>query len=141
MTLSDLQTRLVALVSASTLLTGRPVLIEDKGNLVSEVEAALDSSSLAVVIALASGEMPTPPTPRRAAWQDVFEVVIHRGLLDGADVPSTATVLADLRERLHGAPLNPDEAFRGLFSCLRHDLRDGGDGTYARVLLVAATSA
>lgn len=141
MTLSDLQARLVFLVSASSLLKDRPVLVEDKGNLVAEVEAALETQSLAVVVALASGQLASLPTPRRAAWQDAFEVVIHRGLLDGDDVPSTAAVLVDLRQRLHGAPLDAANPSRGLFSCIRHDLRDGGDGTYARVLLVAANLA
>jgi hypothetical protein len=140
MTLAALKARLQDLVSASPLLAGRPVLLEDKGNLVSELETVLQTQSLAVVIALASGQVKDGALRRRALWVETFEVVIHRGPLDGADVPATDTVLEDLRARLHGAPLDPAGPGEGAFACVRHDLRDGGDGTYARVLTVAIES-
>lgn len=136
MTLADLKSRLAALVQASPLLAGRPVLIEEKGNLVSQVEAALQTQSLCVVIALASGQAKAGALRGRAAWDETFEVVVHRGLLDAADVPASDAVLDDLRSRLHGAPLDPSDRHAGAFACSRHDLRDGGDGTYARVLAV-----
>lgn len=138
MTLADLQTRLVALVRESPLLKDRPVLIEDKGNLVAEVENALEVQSLAVVVALSSGQLYSSQVPERKRWEDTFEVVIHRGLLDQSDVPSTAAVLEDLRGRLHHAPLSVALPYGPFFTCIRHDLRDGGDGTYARVLLISA---
>jgi len=139
MDIATLQTRLVALISASPLLDGRPVLVEDKGNLVNQVELALQTNSLAVVVALASGELAATASSR-AAWSDTFDVVIHRGLLDQDDVPSTAALLEDLRARIHAAPIDPAAPRGHAFAALRHDLRDGGDGTYARVLLISARS-
>ena len=137
MTLADLQSRLKAIVATSTLLAGRPVLLEDKGNLVAEVETALQTQSLAVVVALAYGQAKDGSLRQRAVWTETFEVVIHRGLLDGVDVPASLAVLDDLRRLIQGAPINPDDVRDGVFLCIRHDLRDGGDGTYARVLSVA----
>lgn len=137
MTYSALKSRLQALVQAAPLLEGRPVLLEDKGNLVSQVETALQTQSLAVVIALASGQAKDGALKTRATWSETFEVVIHRGLLDGDDVPATDAVLDDLRARLHGEQADPANRHAGTFACIRHDLRDGGDGTYARVLTVS----
>lgn len=134
--LSALKLRLQTLVAAAPLLAGRPVLVEDKGNLVAQVEAALQTQSLAVVIALASGQAKDGAPRRRALWTETFEIVIHRGLLDADDVPATDDVLDQLRALLHGAPLDPANPAAGAFACTRHDLRDGGDGTYARVLHV-----
>lgn len=136
MTLSDLQSRLRTLVAASPLLVGRPVLVEDQGNLVSELEVALSTQSLAVTIASSSGIMQSGSMRGRGAWDETFEIVIHRGMLDAADVPSTLAVLEDLRARLHGAPADPQARLTAAFACARHDLREGGDGTYARVLNV-----
>lgn len=138
MKISDIKARLKAIVETSELLTDRPILIEDKGNLVNQVETVLQTQSLAVVIALASGQAKDGSRQRpRAAWTETFEVVIHRGLLDGEDVPSTDDVLDDLRSRLQGELVTADQAGDGTFTCSRHDLRDGGDGTYARVLNVS----
>lgn len=140
MTLTELQNRLETLVKSAPLLNGRPVLIEDKGNLVSQVETALQTQSLAAVIALAAGETNSSALRGRAAWKETFEVVIHRGLLDAEDVPATLAVLDQLRLLLHGAQLDAATPTKGFFACTRHDLRDGGDGTYARVLNVTTTT-
>ena len=134
--LTELQSRLQVLVQAEPLLVGRPVLVEDKGNLVSELETALAEQSLAVVIAPVSGDVQAGALPRRAAWVESFEVVIHRGLVDGADVPSTVAVLDALRDRLNGAPIDATKAIGPVFATTRHELRENGDGTYARVLTV-----
>lgn len=136
MTLTALQSRLQTIVAAASLLAGRPVLVEDKGNLVSELETSLETQSLAVVIALASGSVKSGSLPRRAAWDETFEVVIHRGALDGVDVPSTIAVLDELRGLLHGAHVVANDPQSAKFACTRHDLREGGDSTYARVLNV-----
>lgn len=135
--LEQLQNRLKALVQEEPLLAGRPVLVEDKNNLVSVVETALDTQSLAVVIASASGNAKDGPLPRRSAWTESFDVVIHRGLVDAANVPSTAAVLDALRDRLNGAQVNPEAPSKNAFRCTRHELRENGDGTYARALTVA----
>lgn len=138
MLLSALQSRLKTLVEVAPLLAARPVLVEDKGNLVNELEVTLQTQSLAVVIAVASGAVNSGPPRRRALWTESFEVVVHRGLLDAGDVPSTIAVLDELRGLLHGALIVADKPADGNFSCTRHDLREGGDGTYARVLTVTA---
>lgn len=139
MTTSQIQDRLKELVTASLLLEGRPILLEDKGNLVSQIETALQTQSLAVTIALSGGSNKAR-AQKRAAWDETFEVVIHRGLLDGVDVPATNDVLDDLRMRLEGSPVNPAARVCEQFTCTRHDLREGGDGTYARVLLVTVVN-
>lgn len=140
MDLAAIQTRLSDLVKASTLLTDRPVLIEDKGNLVAELEAALAVQSLAVVVALSGGKAKDNAQPKREIWVENFEVVIHRGALDGVDVPSTLSVLLDLRKRVHGAGLHATDRAQGTFTCTQHDLRDGGDGSYCRVLTVTVNT-
>lgn len=139
MTTSLIQDRLKALVTASTFLEGRPILLEDKGNLVSQVETALQTQSLAVTIALSGGSNKSKARSR-AAWDESFEVVIHRGLLDGVDVPATNDVLDDIRMRVEGAPIDAAVRLCEQFTCTRHDLREGGDGTYARVLLVSVVN-
>lgn len=139
MTVSEIKARMVAIVSASPLLTERPVLIEDKGNLVAQVEQVLQTQSLAIVVALSSGAAKDPQLRARALWDEVFEIVIHRGLLDGDEVPASDAVLVDLRERIGGSLMDPAKPTAGKFYCIRHDLRDGGDGTYARVLTVGMT--
>ncbi len=136
MKLTDLQTRLQALVAAAPLLEGRPVLIEDKGNLVSDLETALGTSALAVVVAPASGQAKDGNPRGRSAWDETLEVVIHRGPLTDPASPGTVEILDQLRELLHGAPIVADLSVRGTFRCVRHDLRENGDGTYARVLVV-----
>ncbi|MBS0632015.1 MAG: hypothetical protein JSS11_08890 [Verrucomicrobia bacterium] len=146
MTLADLQNRLRDLVAAEPLLAGRPVLIEDKQNLISAIETALAETSLCVVIAPVSGQakVSTQPQassvlPRRAAVGEILEISLFRGLIDAADVPSTVAVLDALRARLHGAPLTADQSYRGTFAFVSHNLRDQEDGTYVRVLTFAAT--
>ena len=136
MTLTALQSRLQALVAAAPLLTGRPVLIEDKGNLVSDLETALATVALAVVVAPESGQAKDGNPRGRAAWEETLEVAIHRGLMADEAAPSTVAVLDELRQLLHGAPIVADQSVRGTFRCLRHELRENGDGTYCRVLRV-----
>ena len=139
MTLTALQSRLHDLVVTAPLLSGRPVLIEDKGNLVAELEATLATQSLAVVVALSSGETKEGALPRRAAWNETFEVVVHRGQLDSDEVPSTTAVLDQLVPLLHGAAVDPEAEAEGKFACRRHELRESGDGAYCRVLTVLVT--
>ncbi len=135
--LTLLQSRLQTIVQSSTLLASRPVLIEDKGNLVNEVEVALQTQALAVVVAPASGDVKEGALPRRAAWHELFEVAVHRGVLDGDEVPSTVAVIDELRGLIHGAHVNPANGSSQRFACTRHELRENGDGTYVRVLTVA----
>jgi len=139
MKLSEIKTRLATLVKSYEPVAKRPILVEDKGNLVSQLETALQTQSLAVVIALASGEKKDSGTQKRGAWNDTFEVVIHRGQLDGDDVPAADEVLDDLLDVLDGADVKVGDSSKGTFTCLRYDLREGGDGTYARVLNVRLT--
>lgn len=136
--LTELQYRIREIVLSEPLLEGRPVLVEDKNNLVAELEAALQTQSLAVVIAAASGDLKDTSLQKRGAWTERIEIAIHRGLLDAEDVPSTCAVLDALRERIHGAPLVTGK-MQGFFRTPRHELREGGDGTYVRVLTVEAT--
>lgn len=117
------------------------MLIEEKGNLVSDLEVALDGAALAVVVSPESGQAKDNNPRGRAAWDERLEVVIHRGPLADAGAPSTVVVLDQLRELLHGAPIVADQSVRGSFRCVRHELRENGDGTYARVLLVALDNA
>lgn len=137
MSLSALQSRLQSLVQAAPLLAGRPVLVEDKGNLVNEVEIALQTQALAVVVASASGEVHDGALPRRTAWRELLEIAVHRGILDADDVPSTIAVVDELRGLIHGAHLDPANATSQRFACTRHELREAGDGTYVRVLTIA----
>ncbi len=136
--LTQLQTRLRDLVAAEPLLAGRPVLIEDKGNLTFELEAALQTQSLAVIVAPVSGQAKSGQTSIKAHSEEAFEVVIHRGLLDGEDVPSTVEVLDALIARLHGALLDAAAPKPGRrFAYAGHQLRENGDGSYARVLALS----
>jgi hypothetical protein len=139
MTLTALQSRLHDLVVTAPLLSGRPVLTEDKGNLVADLEAALQTQSLAVVVALSSGEIKEGSLPRRGAWDETFEIVVHRGLLDAESVPSTPAVLDELIPLLHGAAVDAQSEAAGKFACRRHELRESGDGAYCRVLTVRVT--
>lgn len=148
MTLPALQLRLQALVAAEPLLSGRPVFIEDKQNLVSVIEAVLAETSLCVAIAPVSGGVSASAAtqsataaalPRRAASSELVEIAIYRGLIDAADVPSSVEVLDALRCRLHGALLDAANPQAGRFAYVRHDLRDLGDGTYVRILQVSGT--
>lgn len=139
MTLADLQTRLQELVAAEPLLANRPVLVEDKNNLVAQVEQALAEQSLCVVIAPAAGDVKEGALAGRAAWVESLEIAIHRGLLDTDGTPSTVAVFDALRLRLHGADISATRSIRGIFACRRHELRENGDGTYVRVLTVSAT--
>jgi len=134
MKLAAVQTRLETLAQGSPLLKDRPVLVEDKGNLVNELETALETQSLAVVVALSGGQARDGSTRTRTASDEKFELVIHRGQLDGVDVPSTLDVLEDLIERIHGTEVIADKPAAGFFQYVRHDLRDTGDGAYARVV-------
>ena len=139
MTLAALQARLQALVGAEPLLTGRPVLIEDKQNLVSQVDAALATVAMCAVIAPVSGEVKPGPTPRRAATAEVIEIAVHRSHIDAESVSSTVAVLDALRARIHGALVQADNPSAGTFSYLGHELREIGDGAYVRILLIGAT--
>lgn len=141
MTLTALQSRLRALVAACPLLEGRPVLIEDKGNLVSDLETALATTALAVVVAPASGTAKEPPARGRNVWSETLEVVVHRGPLADETAPTTVAVLDELRSAIHGALVDPTRAVLSVFACTRHDLRENGDGTYARALTVAIDNA
>ena len=134
MSLSLLQSRLQSLVQGAPLLAGRPVLIEDKGNLVNEVEIALQTQALAVVVAPVSGEVHDGPLPRRAAWRELLEISVHRGVLDAPGTPSTLAVVDQLRGLLHGAHVDPANPASPRFACSRHELREAGDGTYVRLL-------
>jgi hypothetical protein len=124
-------------VQTSALLANRPVLSEDKGNLVNEVEVALQTQALAVVVAPVAGEVKEGALPRRAAWRELLEVAVHRGVLDGADTPSTIAVIDELRGLVHGAHVDPASETSQRFACVRHELRETGDGTYVRVLTIA----
>jgi hypothetical protein len=139
MNLSSLQSRLAILVQTAETLAGRPVIIEDKGNLVSELETALSTQSLAVVVAPAGGETKAGSLRGRSAWDTTLEVVIHRGQLDTDPIPSTVAVLDELVPLIHGAPIDPNNPALGEFACRRHELREGGDGSYCRVLTVLVT--
>jgi hypothetical protein len=142
MTLTAIQSRLYALVAAIPLLKGEstekgyPVLIEDKGNLVADLEQALETQSLAVVVALQSGECKGDSLAHRVTWAETFEIVIHRGPLEGDDVPSTLEVLEEITPVVHAAPIDADNPHAGSFECRRHELRESGDGGYCRVLTV-----
>lgn len=140
MTLEDIQARLVALVQTCELLTGRPVLAEAKDNLVNQIEVALQTQSLAVTIAAESGQTRDGAPPGREAWEEQFEIVVHRGLVDAGNVPSTAAVIDALRDLIKGASSDPTKAGGLKFRCKRHELRDAGDGTYCRVLTVGLSN-
>jgi hypothetical protein len=140
MSLAAIQSRLKALVEAEPLLEDRPVLIEEKGNLISILESVLETQSLAIVIAPARGEVKPNALRGRAGWADAIEVIIHRGILDGDDVPSTVAVLDALRARLHGAPVDEDKPALTAFACTAHELRELEGDAYARVLTVEVIS-
>lgn len=139
--LTTLQSRLREIVAAEPLLTGRPVLIEDKNNLVAIVEAALAVNSLAVVVSPVSGTASDSQPRASINSVETFEVVIHRSPIDAPDTPSTVEVLQALRKRIQGAPVNPAHPAAPAsvaFRYVSHQLRELGDGNYARALIVAA---
>ena len=143
MLLTVLQSRLREIVAAEPLLTDRPVLIEDKNNLVSTVETALATNSLAVVISPVSGAAGESQPKTAVNSTETFEVVIHRSPLDTPDTPSTVEVLQALRTRIHGATIDgthqaPPAAPRWRY--VSWQLRELGDGSYARVLICSATA-
>ncbi len=142
MSLTVLQTRLKTLVLAEPLLANRPVLIEDKGNLVYDVEAALATTALAIVISPTRGQA-APDQPKGSInSEEAFDVVIHRGALADTDSPSTVAVLDALRVRLHGALVSESGPGSGRrFRYLGHDLRELGDGAYARALGIGVIDA
>ncbi len=142
MSLVALQSRLKVLVAAEPLLDGRPVLIEEKGNLVNDVETALAETALAVVIAPARGQAAAEQAKTAINSDETFEVVIHRGALADAESPSTVAVLDALRLRLHGALVAADAPTSGRrFRYLGHELRELGDGAYARALNLGVADA
>jgi hypothetical protein len=141
MDLPALQNRLRDLVAEEPLLAGRPVLIEDHHNLVAIVEATLATQSLCAVISPVSGSAQDAQPRRQIHSAETFEIVIHRGVVDAPDTPSTVAVLAALRARVHGALLTPAHPAPAAAPCWRyvsHQLRELGDGAYARALVVEA---
>lgn len=139
MTLSGLQTRLKVLVDAEPLLAGKKVLIEDKNNLTSQLETALATLALCVVIAPKSGTAnATQAKGVGAANSDEqFEIVIHRSLIESNATASTVEVLDALVPRLHGAQIDAAaNAASARFRFLGHELRELGDGSYARVISI-----
>lgn len=132
--LSALQTRLRDLIAAIPDLAGVPVLTEDKGNLATEVENALATQALALVVAPCAGVAKANQARGRAASDEEFEVVIHRGLFEGASAPTTVAVLDALVPAIHGAPSAADRPAAD-FVFKRHDLRENADGTFARVVV------
>jgi len=134
--LQKLQTRLQTLIASSPILFGYPVLVEDKGNLASEVENALQEQSLAIVVMPSSGQAKSPQLRGRALSEEEFEIVIHRGLIDAPAGLTTVAIMDTLVPLIHGAPTDPDAQKSSLFVFKRHDLRENTDGSFARVLIV-----
>jgi hypothetical protein len=134
--LQKLQNRLRDLIAAAPLLAGYPVLVEDKGNLASEVENALAIQSMAIVVMPSSGQAKTPQLRGRALSEEEFEIVIHRGLLDDPNGLTTVAIMDTIVPLIQGAATDPDAARSSLFSFKRHDLRENTDGSFARVLIV-----
>lgn len=135
MSLAALQERLRDLVAAEPLLADRPILLEDKGNLVYEVEDALATQALAVVISPAKGAARPTQSATQAHSEEHIDVIVYRGPLAEAEAPSTVALRDALLPRLHGAfvaPAGPGVGRR--FSYVGHELRDLGDGAYARAL-------
>jgi hypothetical protein len=134
--LLKLQNRLHDLIAAAPLLAGYPVLVEDKGNLANEVENALTTQSLAIVVCSSSGQAKAGQLRGRALSSEEFEIVIHRGLLDDPNGLTTVAVINTLVPLIHGAPADPACPAASLFAFKRHDLRENPDGSFARVLIV-----
>ena len=134
--LQQLQTRLQTIIAAAPLLAGRPVLVEDKGNLTIEVENALATQALAIVVAASSGQAKAGQLRGRPGSDEEFEVVIHRGLLDDAAGLTTIAVLDTLCPLLCSSLCDPNNPAAGLFAFKRHDLRENSDGSFCRVLVV-----
>jgi hypothetical protein len=135
-----LQLRLQAIVAAAPILAGRPVLTEDKGNLVNEVETALETQSIAVVVASANGNSVPNQARKTALFEEDIEVIIHRGALDDPSGLTTAAVLDALIPLIHGKPISATATPTvQCFRAKRHELRENGDGTYVRVLTVGVT--
>jgi len=141
MDLIALQHRLRDIVAEEPLLAGRSVLIEDKNNLVTAVETTLASQSLCAVVAPISGSAKDGQPKAAINSTETFEVVIHRSPIDTPDTPSTVAVLEALRKRVHGALItanHPAPAAAPRWRYVSWQLRELGDGAYARVLVCAA---
>jgi len=134
--LQQLQNRLHDLIAAIPALAGYRVLVEDKGNLASEVENALAEQSLAIVVMPSSGQAKTGQLRGRALSTEEFEIVIHRGLTDDPAGLTTVAVVDMLVPTIHGASTDPSVTQAALFAFKRHDLRENTDGSFARVLIV-----
>lgn len=133
--LTKLQNRLKDLIAAAPILGGYPVLTEDKGNLASEVENALQTQSLAIVVAPSSGQARASQLRGRALSDEEFEVVVHRGLLDDPKGLTTVLIVDTLVPLIQGAPADPDMTRSALFAFKRHELRENPDGSFARVII------
>lgn len=139
MALAAILTRAKSLVEAIPLLAGVPVLVEDKNNLVKMVEETLATQSLALVVGSASGSATAGQSRTVSQADEVIEIVIHRGLLDADTVPSTVQVYDALRPALHGKTiLAGGQPGTPAFKFLGQELRELGDGTYARVVRFGA---
>lgn len=135
MTLSAIQSRIQSLISALPLLAGKPVLVEDKGNLAADVEQALAAMALCIVVAPSAGQAKSNQLRGRAASDEDFEIVIHRGMGDDPNSVTTVAVLQAIVPLLHGAPVDPDAPGSTSFAFKRHEMRENADGTFARVII------
>jgi hypothetical protein len=135
--LQAIQNRLRDLIASAPVLAGYPVLVEDKGNLASEVENALQTQSLAIVVMPSSGQSKGQQLRGRALSEEEFEVVVHRGLLDDPQGLTTVAVIDTIVPLIHGAPTDPTIQKSSLFTFKRHELRENTDGSFCRVLIVA----
>jgi hypothetical protein len=135
--LQKLQTRLQTLIASAPILAGYPVLVEDKGNLASEVENVLATQSMAIVVMPSSGQAKGQQLRGRALSEEEFEIVIHRGLLDDPNGLTTVAIVDTLVPLIQGAAADPDAQKSSLFVFKRHDLRENTDGSFARVLIVS----
>ncbi len=133
--LSALQNRLRDLIKAVPSLAGVPVIVEDKGNIAADVEAALATLSLCIVVAPSSGQAKSGQLRGRAASDEDFEIVIHRGLAEGT--LTTVAVLEILVPLIDSAACDPAARVGNAFAFKRHELRENSDGSFARVLTVS----
>jgi hypothetical protein len=136
--LQALQNHLCDLIASAPLLAGYPVLVEDKGNLASEVENALQAQSLAIVVMPSSGQAKGQQLRGRALSEEEFEIIIHRGLLDDPNGLTTVAVIDTIVPLIQGAAADPGATRSSLFTFKRHELRENTDGSFARVLIVSA---
>lgn len=139
MSLVSLQSRLKSIVLEEPLLAGVPVLIEEKGNLSSDLENALAATAVVVVIAPSRGQAKAEQAVSSLNSDESLEVDIHRGPLSDANAPSSVALLDALRVRIHGQFVNPAVPVGRRFRYLTHDLREFGDGTFVRVLMIGVT--